>query len=60
MEIEHFFECPHCWSRISMLLDLSRGGQRYVEDCEVCCRPILIAYEASGGELTSFSASRTG
>jgi hypothetical protein len=32
---EHFFTCPYCWEKISMLLDLTGGGQTYVEDCEV-------------------------
>jgi transcription elongation factor Elf1 len=53
---EHFFTCPFCWQEISMLLDLSGGGQQYVEDCEVCCRPISVSYEAEDGLLVSFSA----
>lgn len=41
-----------------MLLDLSAGGQNYVEDCEVCCNPINIAYEADDdGALIGFSAA---
>lgn len=39
-----------------MLLDLSSGGQEYVEDCEVCCNPISISYQAKDGSITSFSA----
>jgi hypothetical protein len=39
-----------------MMLDLSAGGQSYVEDCEVCCNPITILYESEDGALTSFSA----
>ncbi|MBT5323479.1 MAG: CPXCG motif-containing cysteine-rich protein, partial [Campylobacteraceae bacterium] len=35
--IEHFFTCPYCWERISMLLDPDMSGEEYVEDCEVCC-----------------------
>lgn len=54
---EHNFACPYCWQEISMLLDLTAGGQSYVEDCEVCCNPIAIAYEAEDGCLVSFSAS---
>jgi hypothetical protein len=54
--IEHFFTCPYCWQQISMLLDLSRGGQSYVEDCEICCNPITISYEIEDGELSGFSA----
>lgn len=38
-----------------MIIDLSEEGtQTYIEDCEVCCRPIQLTYEASGGKLTSF------
>lgn len=39
-----------------MLLDCSVSGQNYIEDCEVCCRPIEISYTASGGEVESFDA----
>ena len=55
---EHFFTCPYCWEEISMLLDLSAGNQSYVEDCEVCCRPIVISYDVDEqGELIGFDAS---
>ena len=35
-------QCPHCWESIEVLVDPSVGEQEYVEDCQVCCRPILI------------------
>ncbi len=53
---EHFFDCPHCGERISMVLDLSAGSQRYVEDCEVCCNPIEIDFEVEEGAIASFRA----
>lgn len=56
MEIEHFFTCPYCWQEISMILDLSVEEQSYIEDCEVCCRPIQINYTAENFELTDFAA----
>ncbi|CAN5764501.1 hypothetical protein BH24ACI3_BH24ACI3_10280 [soil metagenome] len=56
MEIEHFFTCPYCWEEISFVLDLSVNDQTYVEDCEVCCRPIQVHYRADGDGLTEFSA----
>lgn len=56
MEIEHFFTCPYCWQEISMVLDLSVAEQNYIEDCEVCCRPIRIAYAAEDSELINFEA----
>ena len=39
-----------------MVLDLTAGAQAYVEDCEVCCNPISITFEAESGSLSSFSA----
>ncbi len=56
MEIEYEFACPYCWQPITMLLDLSVSRQEYVEDCEICCRPVLIAYESNGDDLLSFDA----
>jgi hypothetical protein len=43
--------CPYCWQSIEIALDLSSDGQRQVEDCSVCCRPIVIDYRAADGEL---------
>lgn len=41
-----------------MILDLSAGRQEYVEDCEVCCRPVRVTFDVSEGELRSFEADR--
>jgi hypothetical protein len=54
--MEHFFICPYCWERISMILDSSEELGDYVEDCEVCCRPIEIHFDFSGETLTKFEA----
>lgn len=32
--------CPYCGESISVLIDCSVDSQRYIEDCQVCCRPI--------------------
>lgn len=53
---EHFFQCPHCWEDISMLLDASVSSQKYIEDCEVCCNPIEIRTVFEEGTLVSFSS----
>jgi cysteine-rich CPXCG protein len=47
--------CPYCWETIEITLDLSIDEQQYVEDCSVCCRPIVIAYRAADGELTELT-----
>mgnify|MGYP001811863597 CR=1 FL=1 len=33
--------CPYCGETISVLIDDSLPEQNYVEDCQVCCRPIV-------------------
>lgn len=54
-EVEQRFRCPHCNEWISMILDTSvEGHQTYIEDCEVCCRPIQISYSSAGGEIVDF------
>ena len=45
--------CPYCWESIEITLDLSVDEQQQVEDCSVCCRPILIRYRAEDGELAA-------
>ena len=54
---EHFFQCPYCWEEISVLLDPSVSKQTYIEDCEVCCRPIEFRVSFEEGELVEFQAS---
>lgn len=57
--IEKRFKCPYCFQRISFVLDLTVDGvQTYIEDCEVCCQPIQVQYEAQSGELTGFNSMR--
>lgn len=41
-----------------MVLDENDEMPEYIEDCEVCCRPIEIRFTIVDGELLSFSASR--
>jgi hypothetical protein len=36
-------QCPYCGETIEILVDDSAGEQRYIEDCQVCCRPISIS-----------------
>ena len=55
---DHSFTCPWCWQTVTMVLDLSDPSQDYVEDCEVCCRPIRIRVRAEDGELIGFEADQ--
>jgi hypothetical protein len=38
---EKSVECPYCGESIDVLIDESDAGQSYIEDCQVCCRPII-------------------
>lgn len=39
-----------------MLIDCSVANQEYIEDCEVCCRPIEVMYGIRDQELMQFEA----
>ena len=43
-------QCPYCGESIEILVDDSAGGQHYVEDCQVCCRPISITVAVDDNE----------
>lgn len=36
-------QCPYCGESITLLVDASAGAQQYIEDCQVCCRPIIVS-----------------
>ncbi len=38
--VESVVQCPYCWERFTLLVDASITQQEYIEDCEICCRPI--------------------
>lgn len=52
--LEHYFQCPHCWEEISMLLDPAQPHQSYIEDCEICCQPIQITVDFQNREIINF------
>ncbi|MFN3238055.1 MAG: CPXCG motif-containing cysteine-rich protein [Pseudomonadales bacterium] len=37
---EQNIQCPYCGEEIFILVDPSEAGTSYIEDCQVCCRPI--------------------
>ncbi|HEY9841668.1 MAG: CPXCG motif-containing cysteine-rich protein [Candidatus Sericytochromatia bacterium] len=51
-------ECPYCGEILTLLLDYSAGNQSYVEDCHVCCQPILIEVRIRDLEDISITARR--
>lgn len=44
--------CPYCGEPIHLLADEQMLGEVYIEDCEVCCRPIVIELTECAGALS--------
>lgn len=49
--------CPYCGETIAVVVDTTAGNQRYVEDCFVCCQPIVLSIVVDAtGELARIDA----
>ncbi|MEQ8689634.1 MAG: CPXCG motif-containing cysteine-rich protein [Pseudomonadales bacterium] len=48
---ERSVSCPYCGEVISVLVDPQEHGQEYIEDCQVCCRPIVFVVSVDGSEV---------
>lgn len=51
MEQDAEILCPWCGQAFSVSIDTSQPGQRFVTDCEVCCRPMEIVVDCEPGEI---------
>jgi predicted RNA-binding Zn-ribbon protein involved in translation (DUF1610 family) len=55
------FQCPYCGERLETRVDLTADEPSYIEDCQVCCRPIELAVErGDGGALLAVKVQRVG
>jgi hypothetical protein len=51
--------CPYCGERLETRVDVTADEPAYVEDCEVCCRPIEFQIERDeGGALLALRVGR--
>ena len=51
--------CPWCGERLETRIDMTASEATYVEDCEVCCRPIEFSIErGDGGALLAVGVRR--
>jgi hypothetical protein len=56
----HLVECPYCGESFETAVDTSSGSARYVEDCQICCRPIEFSLEVDhAGVFQSLSTLRS-
>lgn len=52
---EQVVSCPYCGEAIEVLLDQEEAGHQYIEDCQVCCKPIV--FSVSGDSMGNLSVS---
>ncbi|MDX2436987.1 MAG: CPXCG motif-containing cysteine-rich protein [Acidobacteriota bacterium] len=45
-----FVSCPYCGEPVELSIDATLPSQQYVEDCEVCCRPMVVTIDATADE----------
>ena len=47
--------CPYCGELIEIIVDCSIPYQYYIEDCEVCCRPVSLSVSVNeNGQISVF------
>tara|TARA_X000000368_G_scaffold117931_1_gene92126 strand:+ start:1350 stop:1538 length:189 start_codon:yes stop_codon:yes gene_type:complete len=50
--------CPYCGEIISFLIDPSIEFQEYVEDCQICCSPIVVCVEINSDNKISIQTRK--
>ena len=53
---EHAVSCPYCGEVIQVLIDHQEAGHKYIEDCQVCCKPIIFNVDFNSDGNLSVSA----
>ena len=49
--------CPYCGEAIELLVDTSQKEQDYVEDCQVCCKPMKVHASVDENGAATVTAS---
>jgi hypothetical protein len=50
--------CPYCGETLELLIDTSQKDQSYVEDCQVCCKPMKVHAEVDEEGAATASVSQ--
>ena len=61
--LDDFLEvhCPFCGETYGLAVERAAGSRSFIEDCTVCCRPLLLRLEVNEeGDGAVLRASRTG
>ncbi len=59
MLVARCIRCPYCDEAFESSIDTSAGPQEYIEDCRICCRPIVFRSSVDlTGSLTDVQVYR--
>ncbi|GMU70008.1 MAG: hypothetical protein AMXMBFR37_23400 [Steroidobacteraceae bacterium] len=61
--VREFLEirCPSCGEVSGTMIDLTSDDRRWIEDCQVCCHPMLVEIEiGEHGGLVGVTTQRSG
>lgn len=56
--VEAEVQCPFCGAVFFTTADTSQGSYSTIEDCTVCCRPMVLRIECEPGELLGVDIER--
>lgn len=56
--LEAKIQCPYCWEMLTVFVEPMEGEHSYVEDCQVCCAPMLINAYVVDDEVSSITAEQ--
>ena len=56
--LEQRIDCPYCGEPLTLLVDEGDLGVDYIEDCQVCCRPMVVSARLDGQGDLAVSARR--
>ncbi|WP_262368499.1 CPXCG motif-containing cysteine-rich protein [Marinomonas sp. IMCC 4694] len=45
--MEKDISCPYCGESIEVIIEMLEDSQEYIEDCQVCCRPIVFTIDVA-------------
>jgi len=55
LQDDHTLDCPYCGETLAVLIDASVPQQIYVEDCHVCCQPMVVRVRVEDGIVTELN-----
>ncbi|EAQ98247.1 CPXCG motif-containing cysteine-rich protein [Congregibacter litoralis] len=50
--------CPYCGEPLTILLDSEDSDAEYIEDCQVCCQPMVVTLMSESDGSLSASVRR--